>query len=135
EEMCLHPPSAFTADVRARICVADLPAEEERLRLAQAYQALRDLRRQLQIRTLAHQFRRHNNLQAAYTKSQVLQSGIEARVKGATARYGAARDALLALRGPGPWENVLQVLRQEDVRGMNERTLNDEEKEDERKAR
>jgi hypothetical protein len=136
EEMRLHLPSSFTKEVRDRICVAELPSEEERLRLAQAHEALRDLRRHLRIRTLAHQFkRRHTGGQAAYTKSQALQSGIEERIKGAASRYRSAREALLSLRGPGAWEEVLQVLQQADIRGMNERTLNDEEKEEERKAR
>jgi hypothetical protein len=136
EEMQLHLPSSFAKEVRERICVADLPAEEERLRVAQAHEALRDLRRHLRIRTLAHQFkRRHTAGQGAYTKSQALQSGIEERIKGAAARYGTAREALVQLRGPGDWEAVLQVLQKKDIRGMNERTLNDEEKEEERKAR
>ncbi|KAJ7833212.1 hypothetical protein B0H14DRAFT_3087705 [Mycena olivaceomarginata] len=127
EEMRLHLPSSF---------MKELPSEEERLRLAQAHEALRDLRRHLRIRTLAHQFkRRHTGGQAAYTKSQALQSGIEERIKGAASRYRSAREALLSLRGPGAWEEVLQVLQQADIRGMNERTLNDEEKEEERKAR
>jgi hypothetical protein len=111
-------------------------AEEEWLRLAQAHEGLRDLRRHLRIRTLAHQFkRRHTEGQAAYTKSQALQSSIEVRIKGAVARYRTARTALLSLRGPSDWEDVLQVLEQKDIRGMNERTLNEEEKEEERQAR
>jgi hypothetical protein len=65
-----------------------------------------------------------------------LQSSIEVSIKGAAARYRTARTALLSLRGPGDWEDVLQVLEQKDIRGMNERTLNEEEKEEEeRKAR
>jgi hypothetical protein len=136
EDMRLHLPSSFPKEVRDRICVADLPTEEERLQLALAHEMLRELRRQLRIRTLAHSFkRRHTSGQGAYTKSQVLQSDIETRIKNAATRYQTAREALLALRGSGPWEDVLQVLRKEDVRGMNERTLNDEEKEEDRKAR
>jgi hypothetical protein len=85
---------------------------------------------------LAHQFkRRHTSGQVAYTKSQALQSSIEVRIKGAMARYQTARAALLSLRGPGDWEEILQVLQQKDIRGMNERTLNEEEKEEERKAK
>ncbi|KAJ7799707.1 hypothetical protein B0H14DRAFT_3092779 [Mycena olivaceomarginata] len=136
EEMQLHLPSSFAKEVRERICMADLPAEEERLRVAQAHEALHDLRRHLHIRTLAHQFkRRHTAGQGAYTKSQALQSGIEERIKGAAAWYGTAREALVQLRGLGDWEAVLQVLQKKDIRGMNKRTLNDEEKEEERKAR
>ncbi|KAJ7248281.1 hypothetical protein B0H12DRAFT_1235020 [Mycena haematopus] len=136
EEMQLHLPSSFGREERERICVAGLPEEEDRLRLAQAHEALRDLRRQLRIRTLAHQFkRRHTSGQAAYTKSQALQNGIEERIKNAAARYRTARAALCQLRGPGPWEEVLQELRQQDICGMNERTLNEEEKEDDRRAK
>jgi hypothetical protein len=116
--------------------VADLPAEEERLRLAGAHEALCDLWRQLRIRIVAYQFKRKNtSSQAAYTKSQALQSGIEERIKKAVSRYRTAREALLGLHGPGAWEDILQVLRPEDIRGMNERVLNDEEKDEERKAR
>jgi hypothetical protein len=85
---------------------------------------------------LAHQFkRRHTSGQAAYTKSQALHSSIEQKIKAAVARYNTARVALFGLRGPGRWEETLQVLQPSDIRGMNERSLNDEEKEDERKAR
>jgi hypothetical protein len=70
-----------------------------------------------------------------YTKSRSLLDGIEDRIRDAAARYQAAREGLLALRGPGAWETVLQVLRKEDIRGMNERMMNDEEKADNRKAR
>ncbi|KAF8197315.1 hypothetical protein K438DRAFT_1518824, partial [Mycena galopus ATCC 62051] len=105
EEMRLHLLSSFGKEVRDRICVADLPAEEDRVHLTQAHEVLRDLRRQLRIRTLAHQFkRRHSGGQAAYTKSQALQDSIEARIKGTATHYRTAREALMGLRGPGAWE-------------------------------
>ncbi|KAJ7241189.1 hypothetical protein B0H12DRAFT_963226, partial [Mycena haematopus] len=44
EEMSLHMPSSIEKALRDRICVADLPVEEERLRVAQAHEALRELR-------------------------------------------------------------------------------------------
>ncbi|KAJ7191702.1 hypothetical protein GGX14DRAFT_537830 [Mycena pura] len=136
EEMKLHLPSSFPAAVRAEICIDGLAEEEERLRAAQASDALKDLRRHLRMRMVAHHFkRRHTSGQAAYTKSQALQSAIEQRIKMTTARYNAARAALLSLRGPGKWEETLRVLQQSDIRGINERTLNDEEREEERKAR
>ena len=81
EEMRLHLPSSFPVSVRETICIVGLPAEEERLRHAQAHDALRDLRRHLRTRMLAHQFRRkHTSGQAAYTKSQALQSSIEVSI-------------------------------------------------------
>jgi hypothetical protein len=73
--------------------------------------------------------------QGAWTKSRELLDSIEDRIRSAAVRYRAARGALFSLRGPGSWENKLQVLKQEDIRGMNERALNDEEKEENRKAR
>ncbi|KAF7362033.1 CxC2 domain-containing protein [Mycena venus] len=136
EEMLLHLPSSFPKEVRNQICVADLPTEEECLCLVQAHKVLRDLRWHLRIWMLAHRFKWKNlDGQAAYTKSQALSSDIEKRIKGASNRYRAAREALVGLQGDGPWQDVLKELRQQDVRGMNERTLNDEEKEEERKAR
>ncbi|KAJ7030526.1 hypothetical protein C8F04DRAFT_1263825 [Mycena alexandri] len=136
EGMRLHLPSSLSAVTREEICIAGLVEEEERLREAQAVEGLHDLRRQLRTRTCVHQFKRkQTNGQWVYTKSQALQSGIEARVKAAASQYNRARAALLGLRGPGKWEEKFKVLKQSDIRGMNERTLNEEEKEEERRAR
>ncbi|KAJ7211675.1 hypothetical protein GGX14DRAFT_564905 [Mycena pura] len=126
EDMRLHLPSSLPASVREAICIAGLSAQEHRLRKAQAHTMLYG----------PSVFRRkHTSGQAAYTKSQALQSSIEVSIKSAASCYNAARAALLALWGPGEWEQTLRVLRDKDIRGMNERTLNDEEKEDDRKAR
>ncbi|KAJ7169308.1 hypothetical protein C8R43DRAFT_876185 [Mycena crocata] len=136
EEMALYLPSSFSRAINKEICVPGLEVEEERLRQASATTALRDLRRQLRTRTCAHQFvRKHTAGQASYTKSQALQSGIEERIRAASSLYGRARTALLGLRGHGEWEGVLQVLHKKDIRGMNERVLNWEEKQEERRAR
>ncbi|KAJ7343176.1 hypothetical protein DFH08DRAFT_810681 [Mycena albidolilacea] len=48
--------------------------------------------------------------------------------------YHMAQSVLFSLWGPGSWENKLQVLRQQDISGMNKRALNNEEKEENRKA-
>ncbi|KAJ7173843.1 hypothetical protein C8R46DRAFT_1215753 [Mycena filopes] len=115
EEMALHLPSSFAQE---------------------AHTALRALRGTLRIRSLVHHWKRkHTSGQAAYTKSQALQSSIEVRIKRAAARYTAARAALFSIRGKGSWEDVLQPLQKADIRGMNERALNDEEKEEDRKAK
>ncbi|KAF8191955.1 hypothetical protein K438DRAFT_1590633 [Mycena galopus ATCC 62051] len=118
------------------VCVSALVEQEEALRAAQAGEALRHLRAGLRTRVFAHRFKCKNFAgQGAYTKTRELVDGIEDRVRSAAMRYRAARTALLALRGPGAWENELQELKKEDIRGMNERALNDEEKEENRKAR
>ncbi|KAJ7494558.1 hypothetical protein B0H11DRAFT_1716969 [Mycena galericulata] len=136
ETIPIYLPSSLPAAVREAICVPELTAQEERLREAQAGEALRDLRSGLRTRTFAHQFKRkHTSGQGMYTKSRELLDAIEDRIRGAAARYRAARTALFALRGPGPWTEVLRELQKEDIRGMNERLMNAEEKEENRKAR
>ncbi|KAF8197291.1 hypothetical protein K438DRAFT_1933798 [Mycena galopus ATCC 62051] len=136
ETIPVYPPSSLPAGVRQTVCVSALVKQEEELRCAQASLALRELRSALRTRVFAHRFKRnHLGGQGAYTKSRDLVDGIEDRVRSATTGYRAARTALLALRGSGAWENDLRELRQEDIRGMTERALNDEEKEENKKAR
>ncbi|KAJ7738811.1 hypothetical protein B0H16DRAFT_1465657 [Mycena metata] len=136
ETIKIFLPSALPAAVRETVCLPELTQNEDNLRQAQAGDALRELRSNLRTRTFAHQFKRkHMGGQGMYTKSQSLQDGIEDRIRSAGARYRAAWAGLLALRGPGKWQTALQELRPEDVRGINERAMNDEEKEDNRKAR
>ncbi|KAJ7694095.1 hypothetical protein B0H17DRAFT_931964, partial [Mycena rosella] len=87
-------------------------------------------------RTFAHQFKRkHLGGQGMYTKSRALLDAIEDRIRMASVQYRAARKVLWALRGASDWEKVLQELRPDDVRGMNERLMNDSEKEESWKAR
>ncbi|KAJ7018076.1 hypothetical protein C8F04DRAFT_977957, partial [Mycena alexandri] len=136
ETIKIFLPSALPADQRESVCMAGLTRQEEELRNAQAGDALRDLRRGLRTRTFAHRFKRkHISGQGMYTKSRSLLDAIEDGIRDAMSRYRAARAALLALRGPGAWAEELRELKQEDVRGMNERLMNDEEKEENRKAR
>ncbi|KAJ7748842.1 hypothetical protein B0H14DRAFT_3096954 [Mycena olivaceomarginata] len=136
ETIPIYLPSSLPANSRQAVCVTALVEQEDALRNAQADEALRDLRSGLRTRTFAHKFKRkHTGGQGAYTKSRELLDGIEHRIRTAATQYRAAQAALFALRGPGPWENVLQELRQEDIRGMSERLLNDEEKEENRKVR
>ncbi|KAJ7829164.1 hypothetical protein B0H14DRAFT_3465840 [Mycena olivaceomarginata] len=109
ESIPIYLPSSLPANDRQAVCVFSLMEQEEALRNAQANGALRQLRAGLRTRVFAHRFKRKHLV-----------------------RY---RAALLALRGPGPWEQVLQDLKPTNVHGMNERALNDEEKEENCKAR
>ncbi|KAJ7825807.1 hypothetical protein B0H14DRAFT_3088537 [Mycena olivaceomarginata] len=136
EKIPIYLPSSIPANARQSVCVSALVEQEDALRDAQADEALRELRAGLRTRTFAHRFKRKNvSGQGAWTKSRELLDGIEDRIRSAAARYRTAREALFSLRGPGSWENKLQVLKKEDIRGMSERALNDEEKEENRKAR
>jgi hypothetical protein len=62
-------------------------------------------------------------------------TGVEDRVKAAQVQYCRARTAVMNLRGPGNWENTLQVLNPSDVRALNERELTEQEKDEERRVR
>ncbi|KAJ6452203.1 hypothetical protein C8R45DRAFT_1057032 [Mycena sanguinolenta] len=136
ETIPIYLPSSLPADCRQAVCVTALVEQEDALRTAQANEALRHLRAGLRTRTFAHKFRRKNlDGQGAYTKSRELLDGIEDRIRTAATRYRAARAALLSLRGQGQWENIFHELQKDDIRGMNERLLNEEEKEENRKAR
>ena len=46
-----------------------------------------------------------------------------------------ARNAILTLRGPGIWENTLQVLHPNDIRGLSEKALANEEQQENRQTR
>ncbi|KAJ7815837.1 hypothetical protein B0H13DRAFT_2242544 [Mycena leptocephala] len=136
ETIKIYLPSSIPAREREAVCVAGLAEQEDRLRKAQAEDALRDLRRGLRTRTFAHRFKRkHLAGQGMYTKSRSLLDTIEDGIRDASSRYRVARTALLELRGPGDWERVLRVLKKDDIRGMNERLMNEEEKDDNKKAR
>ncbi|KAF4568041.1 hypothetical protein EYR36_010049 [Pleurotus pulmonarius] len=136
EAMPLFLPSFFPEDKRVTICELSLCDLEDRLRFAQASEALSKLRRQLRTRSFAHSYKTRNiSSQGAYTRSRLLQNQIEVRIKAIRILYTIAREALLSLRGPGDWETALRPLLPEDIRGINERTLNAEEQEEYRRTR
>ncbi|KAJ7844576.1 hypothetical protein B0H13DRAFT_1908834 [Mycena leptocephala] len=116
ETIKIYLPSSIPADAREAVCVPGLVKQEDELRNAQAVEGC------------------VNYEVGVFTKSRTLTDGIEDRIRAASARYRTARAALLLLRGPGDWETTLKVLEKGDIRGMNERAMNDEEKEENRKA-
>ncbi|KAJ7727865.1 hypothetical protein B0H14DRAFT_3518738 [Mycena olivaceomarginata] len=119
EKIPIYLPSSIPANARQSVCVSALVEQEDALRDAQADEALRELRTGLRTCTFAHRFKCKNvSGQGAWTKSRELLDGIEDRIRSAAARYRTAREALFSLWGPGSWENKLQVLKKEDIRGM-----------------
>ncbi|KDQ26081.1 hypothetical protein PLEOSDRAFT_169883 [Pleurotus ostreatus PC15] len=136
ETMPLFLPSFFPKAIRSEICPPDICNLEDRLRFVQASEALAKLRRQLQTRSFAHSYKTRNvNSQGAYTHSCLLQNQIEVCIKAIHVVYNIAREALISLRGTGDWQNSLRPLLPEDIRGINERTLNAEEQEEYRHTR
>ena len=126
----LHLPSSIGSEKRASVCVHGLAEIEDRLRFAQAFEALTDLRCQLTKRTYAHRYRTANiSSQTYFTRFRELQDQTNSKIKAACSRYHVARSGLLHLRGQGDWEQKLQELHPEDIRGLSEKAIVMEEKE------
>lgn len=136
EHIPVYFPSSFPSERRSLICTGGIEDIEDRLRFAQASEALTKLRCQLMKRTYASRYKVRNvSTQRQYTRFRTLQDQTESKVKISTLQYNTARDALLRLRGPGVWEKTLQTLRAEDIRGLSEKALIEEEKEETRRTR
>jgi hypothetical protein len=130
EHFHLHLPSSLPSEKRGSVCAPDLAEIEDRLRFAQACEALTDLHCQLMKRTYASRYRTANiSSQTHFTRFWELQGQTDSKIKAACLRYRVARSGLVHLRGKGDWEQKLQELHPEDVRGLSEKALVNEEKE------
>lgn len=130
EHIPLHLPSSLPSEKRLLVCVPGLAEIEDRLRYAQACEALTDLRCQLTKRTYASRYRTANiSSQTHFTRFRELQVQTDSKIKAACLRYHVARTGLVHLRGKGNWEQKLQVLQPEDIRGLSEKALVNEENE------
>ena len=129
EEFSLYLPSSVQTVSRQNVCASGVAEIEDKLRYAQAVEALVELRAQLRTRILANRLSNKDaSSQRAYVRSRVLQDQVEARIRGCQAQYNVARASVLALRGPGDWEKQLAILTPEDVRGVSERAMTTEER-------
>lgn len=136
EDSILFMPSELPFATRRRVCNPGLSDIEDRLRFAEAHDALDHLRHHLRNRTFTNKFKVQNVTgQKHNTRAREVQNRIDDRVKTSQVQYCRARAAMVQLRGPGHWETTLQVLNQSDVRALNERELTEQEKEDERRVR
>lgn len=132
----LFMPSELSTIQREEYCREGLADTEDRLRYAEALDSLKDLRGLLRTRTYVNRFKIKNITgQKDNTRARDKQSTIDASVKSSELCYRRARSAVLVLRGTGQWEDTLKVLLSSDVHGLNERGLNDQEKEEERQIR
>jgi hypothetical protein len=129
------PSDLFKAD-RRKYCPGGLAAMGDRLRHVEATDSLENLQHHLRTRSFTNQFKVANITgQIHNTHAWETQHRIDDRVRAADLQYRRARNALLKLRGNGPWEDSLKVLEQSDVRALNERELTAQEKEDVRRVR
>lgn len=130
ENASLYMPSALPGDDRLRACISGVVEVETRIREAAAFEALEDLRRTLRTRTYINRWRvKHISGQHMTTRTRSIQHTVDLRVLDAKVRYRQSRAALVALRGPGIWEDELRELRDEDVRTLNDRERTQTEKE------
>ncbi|KAJ7429396.1 hypothetical protein B0H11DRAFT_1768213 [Mycena galericulata] len=123
-------PSALSEAARKRACAPGIPNVEARYRHAEASETLETIRSGLRMRTVTNRFKVKNITgQRANTRAQGIQHQVDVRIHGGKVRYRYAREAYLRLTGPGPWEEELRVLKDEDVRALNERAMTAEEAE------
>jgi hypothetical protein len=131
EDDKLWPPSAIPKSLRSTLCRDGLARTERELRETHALERLEDLRTHLRYRTELQRFKRYNLIgQIAHTKSYELQAKVQKKVRLATELYRASYNALLELAGPGTWQRQLQELTLNDVVGLTERLMREEEKQE-----
>lgn len=136
EHMKVYLPSSIPVENRQHVCSSTLVDIESRLRVAHAAEALSGLRRQLRTRMMAQKLNdKHAASQRAYVRSKALQDQVESRIRSYQRQYNMAREAVLALRGPGDSEAHMPELKPEDVRGINERSMTAQEKREQANAR
>lgn len=124
ESMPLWLPSSLPASMPAQLRMTGLSAgladKEARLRVAQADDALAEIRRQRRIVTGLVIFK-HLNVsgmgQKKNTRIRTLFMRFNNKTERVAERYRAARAALEGLDPDGDWNIRLQILRPEDIRG------------------
>ncbi|KAJ6503653.1 hypothetical protein C8R45DRAFT_818086 [Mycena sanguinolenta] len=139
-EISLWLPSTMVASKTVKVEVAmhsGVCMYEYRLRVAQASEALHDVRRLLLVRThLYKQKDVHSRGVRANMRSSDKIAALNDQIKRGARTYRAARAALVVL-GPEvnrrEWENTLLVLEEDDVRGLPQSHFHDPERKKKRK--
>jgi hypothetical protein len=120
ESILLHLPSSLAQCHRQSPDMSTVIEKECRLRVAQADEALAEIRHQRRIITGLWQFKKLNvdgTGNRAATRMRTLYNRFNLRTQRCAARYRMARTALLILNPGGPWQSRLQVLKDADIRG------------------
>ncbi|RDX44783.1 hypothetical protein OH76DRAFT_1538039 [Lentinus brumalis] len=105
-------------------CAPSILLQEWRLRCAQAFDSLSDLRGHIEMRTHLFKFKnRFARGQRANTRAQTIIKQVDAKIDADAERYRAAYAAVQSLRprvGSSEWQNHLQPLQQADIRHVTE---------------
>ncbi|EIN08641.1 hypothetical protein PUNSTDRAFT_68926, partial [Punctularia strigosozonata HHB-11173 SS5] len=134
ENVPLLLPSSIKAEVRKAVCLSDIINIERRMRIAQAEDALADLRRLRRVYQGLHARLRKNVYgvgQSTNTRSRAILNAFLDKIKTQKNRYRAAFNALSSLDPGGPWTSYLKELKDADVSGPGK----DEEDEIEERVR
>ncbi|KAJ7779986.1 hypothetical protein B0H16DRAFT_1448414 [Mycena metata] len=125
----LFMPSDLSSDkAREKACATGLDGVEARLRTGEAGDALGDLRQGLRVRTMTNRFKIRNwTGQQALTRGQGILRQVNIKIHASKLRYRYARQALLKLKGHGDWEDEFRVLGDDDVRGLSDRAIREED--------
>lgn len=118
ENTPLYLPSALSVNVRTSM--DNIVKKELRLRMAQADEALEDVRRGRRMITGLVQFKKLNISGAGNrpnTRMRTLYNRLQLRIQRAADRYRTARDALLVLDPNGLWQEKFRKLNTADIRG------------------
>lgn len=128
-DIALHLPSSLPLRMRTS---QKLFEYEFRLRTAQAYEALDEIRGHLRLRTHMYQYKDRNIVgQRANTRSRTLLSRVQVKVNASAKKYTCARNALTALAertGTVGWDTQLRELSDEDIRAFTDDTEKEREK-------
>ncbi|KAF7345208.1 CxC2 domain-containing protein [Mycena sanguinolenta] len=105
---------------------------EYRLRVGQANEALREVRRLLLVRTHLYKLKdTHSRGMRANMRSQDKIAALNNQIERASAQYRVARAALVTLGkilGCSEWQRTLQELKADDVRGLPQSQFHDPER-------
>ncbi|KAH7917632.1 hypothetical protein BV22DRAFT_1108535 [Leucogyrophana mollusca] len=116
EDIKLWLPLDLDVRTRVEMCSTRLINIEGDLREAQCYNALDKL--QNRLRTKFH-YIHHCNInirgQRSNTRAHALIDRMDDHIAAATTKYNRAREALVALKGHGSWENELRPLSRNDI--------------------
>lgn len=131
EDFILYLPSELNASDRRKFCPNGLAELEDRVRYAEACDALETLRHHLCTRSFSNRFKVANITgQINNTRARETQARIDDKVRFSAIQYRRARAALVVLRfGKSiEWQAKLAPLQQSDVRALNKRELTRQEK-------
>jgi len=120
ESIQLHLPSSLPPDLLRSADMSTISEKERRLRVAQADDALAEIRRQRRIVTGLYQFKKLNvsgTGNRPNTRMWTLFTRFNHKTKRYAERYRTARHALTCLDPDGDWQNRLRRLDAEDIRG------------------